>query len=263
VTACAFCPNTANITGEHLWSAWIGNILPTKRYRYQREEGNETVEWFSAKINQKTNVVCKDCNSTWMSDLKGSAKAAFTPIIRDGRPTTFQSEDITLLASWAFKHAVIANHSLLEGEPMYTIAERERFRLSLMVPERVRVWITAFQGRSRFSGKFHSRYIRSINEPPPLNNLEFFAFTYVAGHLGFQVFSGRWKSLSNRGRRIGLPEQADYWNPACERIWPYDGRGIEWPKKYLGEQTIQAFVDRWEGKLNVTLTSIPYLTPKS
>jgi hypothetical protein len=111
VTTCAFCPNTSNITGEHIWSSWIGRILPTKRYIYRRDEGEEETQWSSTKIDQKTNVVCKTCNETWMSDLEGKAKDFLTPLIRDGKPSILTPEDQSLLAAYAFKHAAISNHA--------------------------------------------------------------------------------------------------------------------------------------------------------
>jgi hypothetical protein len=254
VTVCAFCPNKSNITGEHIWSAWIGEILPTTRYVYRRDEGIEK-EWSSTKIDQKTNVVCKSCNETWMSNLEGRVKLLAAPLIRDGAPTTLAQEDQLLLAAWAFKHAVISNHGVLEGEPMYTQSERQQFRLSLAVPQHVHIWIAAFQGRSRFSGKFDSRYIRSTDSPP-LDDLDFFSHTYVAGHLALQTLSCRWRSLRNRGRGVRLPEQNEYWDPACQRIWPPDPKTISWPSpKYLGEQTIEPFKDRWMGKIEIEITT--------
>ena len=143
------------------------------------------------------------------------------------------------------------------GEPISTRAQRKRFRTSLAIPANVRIWISSFQGQSRYSGRSNPRYAKSTNDPPPLNDLDVFTHTYVIGHLVFQVLSSRFNSILNRGRWVELPEQDHYWNPASQQIWPVQRDTVTWPTKYLGPNTIEPFVDRWFGRIPVTLITGP------
>jgi|HubBroStandDraft_6_1064221.scaffolds.fasta_scaffold00052_50 hypothetical protein len=248
--ACAFCHNPAN-SAEHVWAAWISGILPSTRYNNERKQGEARNTWTTARIDQTARVVCEECNETWMSDLEGRVKDLLTPMLRDGKKTTLTPEDMWLLSAYAFKQAVIGNYQSLAlmPEPIFTRAERERFRYALIVPPDVRIWISAFQGRARFSGLSNLRYARSTNDPPPLNDLDVYSYTYAAGHLVLQLLAYRWNSVANRGMRVEFPEQPAYWAKACQRIWPTPNDPITWPLKYIGQNMIDAFVDRWFGQI--------------
>jgi hypothetical protein len=197
-----------------------------------------------------------------MSDLEGRAKTVLTDVIIDGKQRSFTGDDLTFLAVYAFEKSVVANYQTLRilGEPISTRAQRERFRTSLVLPANVRIWISSFQGQSRHSGRSNPRYAKSTNDPPPLNDLDVFTHTYVIGHLVFQVLSSRFNSILNRGRWVELPEQDHYWDPASQQIWPIQQDTITWPTKYLGPDTIDQFVDRWFGRIPVTLITGPKLS---
>ena len=45
---CAFCPNVANLTGEHIWSDWINKILPNKQYAFLKELNPGQIRQFGA-----------------------------------------------------------------------------------------------------------------------------------------------------------------------------------------------------------------------
>ena len=160
-----------------------------------------------------------------MSDLEGRAKTLLTDVIIDGKQTSFAGDDLKFLAAYAFEKSVVANYQTLRilGEPISTRAHRERFRTSLAIPANVRIWISSFQGQSRYSGRSNPRYAKSTNDPPPLNDLDVFTHTYVIGHLVFQVLSSPFNSILNRGSRgptagtrslLGSGESADLAHPA-------------------------------------------------
>src|SRR5450631_2325848 len=81
---CAFCPSTANISGEHVWSNWMNELFPLGKVQFQRVTLDGTVlsEWQAPELNLKANVVCKPCNETWMSDIESHcAKPAMADLI--------------------------------------------------------------------------------------------------------------------------------------------------------------------------------------
>jgi len=243
------------MTGEHIWPHWLNPLLPKTRYRNERVDDTVKSNWSTKELKQTANVVCKTCNEGWMSELEGRAKGLLADVIVSGRLTTFSHEDQRLLAAYAFQKSVIANYQTLGilPEPISTWAQRERFRLTLAVPPEVRIWISSFQGRARYSGRSNPRYARSDTDPAPLNDLDIYTHTYVVGHLVFQVLACRFRDLFNRGVRVELPKQSAFWEPACQQIWPIETEIITWPLQYLGSDTIEHFVERWFGKIQVTL----------
>ena len=152
---CAFCPAKANITGEHVWPAWLSKLLPKTRYRNERVDGVAKTIWTTTKIDQTANVVCKNCNETWMSDLENTAKSLLADVVVHGKQTQFRPHDLKFLSAYAFKAAVIANYQTLNlvPEPISTRFQRERFRTSLVIPPDMRIWISSFQGHARYSGR--------------------------------------------------------------------------------------------------------------
>jgi hypothetical protein len=192
-----------------------------------------------------------------MSGLEGNAKTLLADVIIKGTPTTFSREDQQFLAAYAFQKSVIANYQTLSilPEPISTFAQRERFRTSLAVPPDIRIWLSSFRGHARYSGRSNPRYAKSTTDPAPLDDLNIYTHTYVVGHLVFQVLAYRFNNLFNRGIKVALPKQTEYWKEACQQIWPIETDTITWPLKYLGPQTIEMFADRWFGQLHVTLES--------
>ena len=184
---CAFCPATANLTGEHIWPAWLTKLLPKTRYRNERVDGEAKTTWTTTRLDQTANVVCKTCNETWMSALENEAKSLLAEVIIDGKQTTFGRKDMMFLAAYAFKNAVIANYQTLRlvQEPISTRAQRERFRTSLALPPDIRVWVSLFQGHARYSGRSNPRYAKSTTDSAPLDDLDIFTHTYVIGQLVF------------------------------------------------------------------------------
>jgi hypothetical protein len=55
-----------------------------------------------------------------MSDLEGRSKVAFSGMIRDGAEVCLLSRGIALLAAFAFKCAVIADHADSRGGPFFS-----------------------------------------------------------------------------------------------------------------------------------------------
>lgn len=75
--ACAFCGANARLSGEHIWSAWVGKLYgrPTPRrftFRQMDRDGRVVRTWRSRDIDMTAKVVCEGCNNGWMSDLENN-----------------------------------------------------------------------------------------------------------------------------------------------------------------------------------------------
>lgn len=106
---CAFCPETADITGEHVWSAWAGKMFGERRYTFTRKEPDGRVlTWHKKQLSPKTKVVCRACNGGWMSELENRVKSIAGDMVYKCSPATLQDTDIATIAAWAYTKAIVA-----------------------------------------------------------------------------------------------------------------------------------------------------------
>src|SRR5947209_10860699 len=118
---CAFCPRTAKLSGEHIWSQWMGRLFPIKKYRFIRRDidGNAINTFSMGGLDLTANVVCKPCNEGWMSDIESKyAQPAMEALIIGGKTDfTISKARAKAIALFAFKTAVVIDH--MGGDPPF------------------------------------------------------------------------------------------------------------------------------------------------
>jgi hypothetical protein len=242
---CAFCPETANLTGEHLWSAWISEILNVKKFWVSLNEGGIRKQWGPLpSLNQKANVVCRRCNNGWMSDLESQVKPLLTNIILYGSGLSILPSGIRTLAAFSFKNLVVA-HAMdtKRKSPFITRLQQRDFAHTKIPPSDVQMWIA---GTNDYRGIY-----KTWQGKVPIKTydaFELYVFTYAVGFLVIQVTVSRWM---NRGRRRhDLPpllNQGAYWDDASIPFWPPPAKHISWPApKILSGDSVNQFVQRWK-----------------
>jgi hypothetical protein len=245
---CAFCRNDAvERGGEHIWDDWLNKALPETAYRARKRDSLESplIEYDTNSLSEKLPVVCRECNNGWMGALTSKTKDVFSRAILDGEPFSLGVRDAALLAAFTFMKAVVTNHTI-DDEPFFTRAARENFRTSLIIPPSVKAWLAAYEGEFKMSAKSNLSIV-STSGPGPLYGMEFCSFTYVVGKLALQLLAPRWKHIKNRGRQLLSLTPHVHWNQAAILFWPYHGDIIFWPPaKYIRDDTIQAFIDRFK-----------------
>jgi hypothetical protein len=240
---CAFCPETAGITGEHLWSAWAGKMFGERRYTITRKESDGRVlTWSLQELSAKTRVVCGDCNSGWMSDLENQIKPIIGEMICNCTQTTLNSKDIATVAVWAYTKAIVAEHSHHNTVPFWTFAERQRFRQTLAIPPGLQIWLASLPVAR---GLFKSYLVQTpLNTP---QRFELNVFTYGLGHFVIQVVNTRWaKKAFRRHRPCPTLTQAPEWDDCSIPVWPSKGESVLWPpRRHMGDSVVDEFVQRW------------------
>jgi hypothetical protein len=252
---CAFCPaNAVEEGGEHVWDNWLNKVLPNVRYRALKFTlGSPVLQYDTNSLNAKLPVVCKGCNSGWMSALSLKVKERFSRTILDGEPFSLGGRDAAILAAFTFLKAVVTNHTI-DDEPFFTRAARDSFRTSLAVPPVTKMWFAAYQARARMSTR-NSLAIFSTDAPGPLYGLQFCSFSYVVGKLALQLLAPRWKHVSHRGRHLLSLSPNVYWDQAAILFWPHNGGFLLWPPaKYIGDDIIQEFIERFGMPVNVPIS---------
>ena len=249
---CAFCDNDAvEHGGEHIWDDWLNKWLQISMHNFKYSllhDKTKTRNYKARKLDEKLPVVCTSCNSGWMSHVTERVKTLVQYVIRDGAQICFLPSGTALLAAFTFMKAICADHEICEDrEPFFTRAIRERLRNSLTIPPvGVRMWIGAFQGEARYSGRFVPAVLSSSN--PRLAGVEFFTFTYVVGHLVLQLCAARWQQILHRGNSVIPMLKPDaYWDQAAIQFWPDNGSPVQWPpQKYFNDESMKEFINRFK-----------------
>jgi hypothetical protein len=244
---CAFCPETAKLSAEHLWSDWMNELFPgKKRFTSKNEKGEIVADWSSDELDWKARVVCERCNNTWMSDIESNAKSAMSNLIR-GEPRLISQSCADSIALFAFKTAVIFDHIRRDREPFFTRSVRHTFRESSAIPSSVRIFMAGFVPAGK--GHVHTCY----HEGPlsATERVKLYVCTYAVGHFVFQVVGQKQHgftkvTLQPRGQRT--------FQSVAVEFWPWIPGDIAWPPACL-LQTVgdfDSFSARWR---NLTATS--------
>lgn len=242
---CAFCPST-KLTKEHIWGDWIGRLIPSSSFDFRHETSTKKErKWSDSTMSATAKVVCKDCNSGWMSNLESQARLTFANMISHAGSISLLSSGLHLLAKYAFKCAVVGNHMLPNNEPFFERWCRYQFRRSLEIPPGIQMWLGGYKGERLYSGRWSSYYFRPTMSK--YRDIEFFAFTFVAGNLIFQVLSAKRSQIHKAFWELPMLQPPAQWDNAAPRFWPLDGFPISWPPRaYFDDNSYFDFRDRWK-----------------
>lgn len=246
---CAFCESTAD-SGEHIWSDWFNKILPkTRGYQFLQETGQGLRRYKARVLNRKLPVVCAKCNNGWMSDMENKhAKPAMEKLVLSDKGAVLSPQQLTSIALFAFKSAVIADHTPLQSldrSPFFTMQQRAAFRDSFRIPGNVQMWLGAFKEEGH--GIFRAIYYPCPPESNP--GFEVYAATFGAGFLIFQVVACRWTKNGPFGY-VPRVKQGRWWEKFTVPFWPNDGRSVFWPPdKQFTLRTASEFSRRWQKTL--------------
>lgn len=264
---CAFCNETATMSGEHVWSAWVGELFGEGpgRYTFKRfgdgghqQRGPLIAEWKANEINLKANVVCEPCNNRWMSDVENDhAKPTLRDMVLSSNPVSLLPLGVKSIANYCFLKAVIADRMNTKRQPFFSRRQRREFRASLTIPEGVQMWLGRFRDVGR-RGNF-STYYCTLKETD-YAGFEFYVFTYVVNYVVIQLTAIRWPSLiadpplDPRGfpfPRFVQPKlfQEDFWRAASTEMWPFYGgaSGVLWPPpRTIDGRALDALTFRWQ-----------------
>ncbi len=167
---CIFCGGGAvpgnPMTGEHLWSDWMttAGLLP-RRFREYEEFSNRSRRYTGeastfkrsregAPSHKKIKVVCKQCNSGWMSTIETNVQPILTPLIK-GQKTVLSRANRKLLVEWITLKILVAEHNEYQGfpaDPIFDQHTRDAFKLHRTIPKGLRIYLTPLRGVKWFTG---------------------------------------------------------------------------------------------------------------
>lgn len=155
------------MTEEHLWSDWMtkDKLLPregdntefAKVFRVDQAPSDpfERIRQ-GAPSRKRIKVVCKRCNSGWMSLVEVAAKPHLTLLIK-GEPALLTAEIRLILTEWIVMKVLTVEHNKHPGHPANPIFgqdARAAFMESRKIPSGFRIWI-GFHNSPKWRTGFH------------------------------------------------------------------------------------------------------------
>lgn len=142
------CAKPGKRTKEHVFGNWLADLFGVKGRNLTMYTSTAGPKWTTRGMGVVVDA-CAACNNGWMSNLEGRFSTAFSAAIL-GHPTTFTTSDLTTLAHWATKTAVMLQpHLDGMGEVAY-VPEGHLSSLPSGPPIGTRVWLGAYAPVTRF-----------------------------------------------------------------------------------------------------------------
>ena len=194
--SCVFCGSSHEITGEHIFGAWLGRLgLPQEPSPHRAGPLNRSPREMGVTPPFKSTVraVCASCNNGWMSSLEAAAARALPPLILDGRGA-IEPNDVPLIAAWVQKTALVsmlvssqeqraAGYGLPAAEYHALFAARES---AGPLPDTM-AWIGRYDGERVRASACVTPMVVSVDGVGPLETPQAYLATVVLGKLLLQI----------------------------------------------------------------------------
>lgn len=189
-------------------------------------------------FNLEVGRVCRDrCNGGWMSVLENEARPFLQPML-EGRGRALHEHGQHLVATWAYKTALMLNFAIPEHTQAASDAEYRYLYEQRHPPPSARVFMFAYEDDIKATATFrqHPLWIGSSEKLDSRGAFDGYTMTFSVAQLGFQVFN------------TTVPDQ-DYvvheaWSSRIQRIWPPAGKSLTWtPRPALSTGDFVSFAD--------------------
>lgn len=226
---CIYCGGSG-MSKEHVISEWVGKMFgkPAPAHTKQVVDSSklatgQVVYRPAIKVrqghssNEKVRVVCRKCNSGWLSGIDERSKPGLIQLAR-GSTGDISAEQQRNIAAWIAK--VACAHEFAQAGQSLTItpAEREYLMHNLCPPPNWRVWIGQLPPASVWDFALYGQSI-GVGEGTGVPNT--LATAGGIGRLFFLV-------LSSTSPEVDLDSVITPVD-GLVRIWPEIGSSIPWP----------------------------------
>ena len=247
VQVCAFCPETANLTGEHIYADWIDRLLTHTTTHYDfTEVGPKTEQkrkYKSRHLNRKFRVVCANCNNGWMSEIDNDARNTLKDVIKHHAPVSFLRSGLGALAAFTLKNAFVADY--IHDKPFFGTHARGQFKEHRQFPRGVYMWFGAVvTERHKRHGIYQTAYGKPSVDTPL--GVQTYVCTWSAECLLLQLVATRWMNIMNlvSGSWPSLSQPA-HLNDTFTPFWPNPGRATWPPPRYVSHNDLDAVSNRF------------------
>jgi hypothetical protein len=239
--ACVFCgDDSSGPSNEHVFGDWISNLFghyPDGTSQLLAEDGTVR-SWGTVPFQDRVRVVCRRCNTGWMSQLEGRVKAVLGPMLLRGWITSLSPRTQADIAFWAAKTALVLDHL----QPRARVVPETEYAALHSAQSALPAHMVWLAHRSRQVDQMGDLLGSSLKQPithialsenqdagPFRDRLEqwvaegrgMYRITFTVGRVVFQVFG---HSLPTQ---VGISAQSEQAS-VVQRIWPVGG-DVSWP----------------------------------
>jgi hypothetical protein len=234
------------ITNEHIISQWVDEVLTSsilgsdmsfERTIVKAGVARQTNTWSVERVAViEQRLVCKECNSGWMSELEGKAKSLLKPMIL-GHSATLTTDQQLTIATWAAMKTMV--HDFVWGAdqpPVSPQADRDIVMRERRPPVNMQIRLAAVGSKGRPVAVFHRVHQRKLppGQAPTAQDLVF-CVTIVLGCLVVQIFGGP-ATTANKF------DQTTKITPNFLSIYPPNVDAINWPPAMvLDDASLEVF----------------------
>jgi hypothetical protein len=231
---CIFCGGFG-LTKEHVLPDWLRSIfprLPTDMHTVG------TVDWIHLPTvgviplpsrrqrqgqagSRKVKVVCKGCNTGWLSTMEEATKPILSPLVQ-GTAGMLKAAEQRALAAWIAK-TTMTSEFLEPKQTSIRQAEREDFRLRREPGDHWRIWIAYYLGNQLVQGGIFHQGVGLYLPPKPVRS-------GIANTQYTVISLGRLLAvaLSSEENRLSF-NIGDKYQAVIRQIWPLKGDDFNWP----------------------------------
>jgi hypothetical protein len=241
---CVFC-GYPEVTKEHAFPKWLRKVVSDRESLHAGMLADVTSganlhrSYAGLPFNLKVGRVCRDrCNGGWMNALENDARPFLQPML-EGRGRVLHEHGQHLVATWAYKTALMLNFAIPEQAQAASDAEYGYLYDKREPPSSARVFMFAYEDDMKATASFRQHPLWIGPKTAGLKNrgpFDGYTMTFSIAQLGFQVFN-----TTVPGQEYVLQEP---WNRRIHRIWPLTGGSLTWtPKPALNTHEFVAFAD--------------------
>lgn len=229
---CIFCGKKGNKSKEHLWPEWMHEYLPnigdgshvreSNLFQWKKPIGDKKLKRQGHLFTTKFRVVCKDCNSGWMSRLEESVKSTFLKMIK-GEKILLQKSDQELLSRWIALKVIVGEHA---EKGIHVTPKNDRLMLKEenRVPDYFVIYVCSHDTKSDTAWLRISNTLASSPKGPnpPLGNMtrNTQSVAFICGRVFIFVLASR---------EQGIEPTEFIKMDGLERLYPQELENIEWP----------------------------------
>lgn len=214
------------------------------------------------RINVRLPVVCKPCNTQWMSQIEKQVKPLLTQlIVKPDEPKVFSDEEWAALIIWTTIKAIILDHgdvATTGAAPFFTQAQRTRLRDEWLPPNRVEMWLGRAKYAKEDSLRVEFTYSGFLRRPSlrNLHHLHAFTVTIQIREIVIQALFLRNLVKPKQGSLNYVPESAYAirpktvpWSHFLIQLHPNVGE-VRWPPQaHLNRNGFEALAYRISSRM--------------
>lgn len=247
---CAFCGGN-NLSKEHLWPEWMHHLLPTDTSQshvslLQKRDyvDGELVHERHPRKHQgpmkaaKFRIVCRTCNSEWMSGIENRAKPILSSLML-AEETRLDKSAVEKIAAWLALRTIIFEFSGTPDSKTVPKSDYDFIRAHRLPPAHWRIWI-GYQDSPKWIMRIYNlptmqmfqsqlaSYIES-GKPRKTNVL---TTSFGLGQLfAYVCFTNEPKLIDNHNSAVDN-FRTDRGDPILLKVWPYT-EDLIWPHAVL------------------------------